>query len=82
MRPFEADCYADGWRDSMIGKLRTENPYKGHFSAWDTYRERAWDMGWRSEQAGARWMDPREKKELSKAQIKRLLKKEEADASR
>lgn len=64
MRPFEADCYADGWAARIAYRDRSENPYKGHEHAWDKYRERAWDMGWRACDGGAPWIDPRKPVEV------------------
>lgn len=60
MRPFEADCYADGWRVCVMGGLRSENPYKRPYgSAWDSYRRNAWDKGWFDCYRKAAWVDPR-----------------------
>ena len=63
MRPFEAECYADGWAACIAGKLRTDNPYKRPFgSAWDSYRRDAWDRGWFHCDRGEKWIDPRRKR--------------------
>jgi len=64
MRPFEADCYADGWRDCIAGIERTANPYQRPFaSAWDSYRRDAWDRGWFHCERGDAWIDPRPRKQ-------------------
>jgi hypothetical protein len=62
MRPFEADEYANGWRDCIAGKLRNQNPYQRPYrGAWDSYRADAWDRGWFHCERGDKWVDPRKR---------------------
>lgn len=59
MRPFEADEYVRGWDARIVDAERSANPWKWTTGAWDRYRERAWDMGWRACDAKAVFIDPR-----------------------
>ena len=72
MRPFQVPCWHEGFDAMLMGKPRSENPYKRHDSAWDRYREDAWDSGWfRAERGDA----PLPKPEPTKRQLAREIKK-------
>jgi hypothetical protein len=54
MRPFQRDEYMAGWDARIAGKNRSDNPYQRPFcGAWDSYRQSAWDHGWRACDAGS-----------------------------
>jgi hypothetical protein len=62
MKKIEADAYVEGWDAMLMCKPRNANPYRYRGvrrSAWDSYRERAWELGWIKCERGDKFIDPR-----------------------